>query len=244
MFVTSKVKQEVTNARTRLDATLQSLVDKKEDSLDSPSESEDEPEVSLPISVPVVRVSSSPASSPSKRAFQRSKKRKRKHDSLDEADVVANYHSTTYVMKLFDRSVDLAQFNESTPLYVIARAWLNNNQTTTEDSQPEDNVEEEQDTNNVYKLPPPIKWKIEKGTGQTDYRIPIPLACDEDPLDIHKNPDLGPPPEELLLRHMARWKKIRHSWVAAARLHELKYNNSMVVLTDIYEKNMHEQNFE
>ena len=31
----------------------------------------------------------------------------------------------TYVMKLFDRSVDLAQFDEHTPLYPIARAWIN-----------------------------------------------------------------------------------------------------------------------
>ena len=29
-------------------------------------------------------------------------------------------------MKLFDRSVDLAQFSESTPLYPICRAWMRN----------------------------------------------------------------------------------------------------------------------
>lgn len=33
----------------------------------------------------------------------------------------------TYVIKLFDRSVDLAQFSESTPLYPICRAWMRNN---------------------------------------------------------------------------------------------------------------------
>ncbi len=32
----------------------------------------------------------------------------------------------TYVMKLFDRSVDLAQFDEDTPLYPICRAWMIN----------------------------------------------------------------------------------------------------------------------
>lgn len=32
----------------------------------------------------------------------------------------------TYVMKLFDRSVDLAQFEEETPLYPICRAWMAN----------------------------------------------------------------------------------------------------------------------
>lgn len=29
-------------------------------------------------------------------------------------------------MKLFDRSVDLAQFEEDTPLYPICRAWMKN----------------------------------------------------------------------------------------------------------------------
>lgn len=35
------------------------------------------------------------------------------------------YHHT-YVMKLFDRSVDLAKFEEDTPLYPICRAWMQN----------------------------------------------------------------------------------------------------------------------
>ena len=33
----------------------------------------------------------------------------------------------TYIMKLFDRSVDLAVFDEDSPLYPICRAWLKNN---------------------------------------------------------------------------------------------------------------------
>lgn len=32
-----------------------------------------------------------------------------------------------YIIKLFDRSVDLAQFNTSTPLYPICRSWMRNN---------------------------------------------------------------------------------------------------------------------
>lgn len=34
--------------------------------------------------------------------------------------------SSSFVMKLFDRSVDFAQFNEDTPLYALARAWMQN----------------------------------------------------------------------------------------------------------------------
>jgi len=32
----------------------------------------------------------------------------------------------SYVMKLFDRSVDLAQFSADTPLYPVCRAWIHN----------------------------------------------------------------------------------------------------------------------
>jgi len=32
----------------------------------------------------------------------------------------------SYVMKLFDRSVDFAQFSEDTPIYALARAWMQN----------------------------------------------------------------------------------------------------------------------
>lgn len=34
--------------------------------------------------------------------------------------------SNKFVMKLFDRSVDLAQFTDNTPLYPICRAWIAN----------------------------------------------------------------------------------------------------------------------
>lgn len=46
--------------------------------------------------------------------------KKRKGDSQPTP-----YHHT-YVMKLFDRSVDLARFEEDTPLYPICRAWMAN----------------------------------------------------------------------------------------------------------------------
>uniref|UniRef100_V9ILF7 Protein lin-37 n=1 Tax=Apis cerana TaxID=7461 RepID=V9ILF7_APICE len=53
--------------------------------------------------------------------FQQPRKvRRRRQVQMDTA-----FHHT-YVMKLFDRSVDLAQFQEDTPLYPICRAWMAN----------------------------------------------------------------------------------------------------------------------
>ncbi|XP_060554214.1 protein lin-37 homolog [Ruditapes philippinarum] len=254
MYLSTKAKpgrslytKEVSNARTRLDATLQLLVDKKDESAESTAESDDEPDIQLPINVPVVRSSGSPAASPVKRLIpsssQRSKKRKRKHDSMDATDAGSKYHHTTYIMKLFDRSVDLAQFNENTPLYPIARAWMKDNSATdeAESSQGESSADEKDDPTNVFKMPTPIKLKFERGVGYQDTRIPPPILSNDAPLDIHKDPDLGPAPEELLLRHMARWKNIRQSWINAARINELKYNNSIVILKDMFERNLQSQ---
>lgn len=50
----------------------------------------------------------------------RESSRKRKVENMPTP-----YHHT-YVMKLFDRSVDLARFEEDTPLYPICRAWMQN----------------------------------------------------------------------------------------------------------------------
>ncbi|KAH3894106.1 protein lin-37 homolog isoform X2 [Dreissena polymorpha] len=245
LVVHAKREMKVTRARGRLDATLQSLVDRKEDSNESTEDSEYESEAGLVVSVPVVRSSGSPAASPSKRGthMRTYRKRKRKLNSM-ESDVGGKYqlmNQSSYVMKLFDRSVDLAQFSESTPLYPIARAWMNNsNMSTEEGSSQEETAEvEEKDPTCLYKMPQPLRVK-EETDPYYDPRIPAPVI-DEEHLDIHKDPDLGPPPEELLLKHMARWKNIRHSWIEAARANELRFKNSMTILKDMYERNLQDQ---
>jgi len=47
-----------------------------------------------------------------------------------EAPAASAFHHT-FVMKLFDRSVDLAQFNKNTSLYPVCRAWMINDPTNT-----------------------------------------------------------------------------------------------------------------
>jgi len=47
-----------------------------------------------------------------------------------EAPAASAYHHT-FVMKLFDRSVDLAQFNQNTSLYPVCRAWMINDPNNT-----------------------------------------------------------------------------------------------------------------
>lgn len=40
--------------------------------------------------------------------------------------VVKPSQQASYIMKLFDRSVNLAKFSENIPLYPLCRAWMNN----------------------------------------------------------------------------------------------------------------------
>jgi len=69
---------------------------------------------------PVKRLQSldSPLGSPTK--SPRPRRRRKKEGATDSA-----FHHT-FVMKLFDRSVDLAQFQEGTSLYPVCRAWMKN----------------------------------------------------------------------------------------------------------------------
>jgi len=99
---------EVKNARIRLDGVLQGLVERRHDG--SPGSEDEGDEETLHSN---------------ESESQKAKKPPRKRRKKDDFDDGGSYHHT-YVMKLFDRSVDLAQFSEETPLYPIARAWMQN----------------------------------------------------------------------------------------------------------------------
>ncbi|XP_028598520.1 protein lin-37 homolog isoform X4 [Podarcis muralis] len=118
---TEKPDLETANARNRLDAVLQCLLEKSE--VDREQMEED----SGKTPSDVLSKDSSPTATgkrPSSRfSHHRRKKRKETDDGLTEG---GQQKQNTYVIKLFDRSVDLAQFSESTPLYPICRAWMRN----------------------------------------------------------------------------------------------------------------------
>lgn len=224
--------RKVSSARLRLNTTLQNLVEKDEESY-TPSESNspkshDETPHRLP----------SPQQSPKKATFSKvSRKRKRKEDSSG-SDI--NQYHYTYVMKLFDRSVDLAQFNENTPLYPICRAWIKNqphNHSNQERSPSPDSDIDVKDKNihkngNIYHLPPPIKSEKDQCSKP---RIPSPLPQTNTRIDIYADPDKAPHPKELLSNHMARWKKVRNRWRETSRQNELRYSPSLIILKEMFD---------
>jgi len=228
-IMAGKGKREVSSARNLLDATLQCLVDKKEE-----GEFQAEAEMSLPL--PEFRSTLSPK----KFAMKPNRKRKRKDDSGD----YENYDEhQTVIMKLFDRSVDLAQFSEDSSLYPVCRAWIHNRPhdkslgtLTSRPATPDPAIKEEEDQPpNVYTLPPPIK--SEDGI-LYDLRVPEPVAPCQDSLDIHASPESAPPAENLLLNHMTRWKDVRNRWHQASLVNEMQYSASVNILKDMFEQTM------
>ncbi|GLD63522.1 protein lin-37 homolog isoform X1 [Lates japonicus] len=79
----------------------------------------------------------------------------------------SNQHKqNAYIIKLFDRSVDLALFNTSTPLYPICRAWMRNNPAVREPAAspcPPHSMVEEEVTDMINGAAESDFWKIRRG---------------------------------------------------------------------------------
>ncbi|XP_074927252.1 protein lin-37 homolog isoform X2 [Chelonoidis abingdonii] len=228
-----KQDQETTNARSRLDAVLQCLLEKSD--VDREQMDEDSG-----------KTSSDPLSKPSARfSHHRRKKRKETDDGLTES---GQQRQNTYIIKLFDRSVDLAQFAESTPLYPICRAWMRNSPAVRERERspspplptlPEDEEEAEGlngKSQDVYKLPPPCAGLENAGGESVSSRIPSPLPPEDGESFPDMTPDARPSMSSLIYKNMERWKKIRQRWKEASHRNQLRYTESMKILKEMYER--------
>ncbi|TFJ98026.1 spliceosome RNA helicase DDX39B-like [Platysternon megacephalum] len=154
----------------------------------------------------------------------------------------------TYIIKLFDRSVDLAQFAESTPLYPICRAWMRNSPAVRErersPSPPLPALPEDEEgaeglngkSQNVYKLPPPCAGLENAGGESVSARIPSPLPPENGGLPPDTTPDARPSMSSLIYKNMERWKKIRQRWKEASHRNQLRYTESMKILKEMYER--------
>ncbi|XP_064632985.1 protein lin-37 homolog [Lineus longissimus] len=234
---------EVHTARSKLDGVLQTLVERKDD---SPVNSGDENVIQD------ILKDISPSVSPRKAAAKMSRKRKRK-DDLSGSEFGQYHH--TYVMKLFDRSVDLAQFEDNTPLYPICRAWMRNQplnqnlapqkplEATQEPADINTDSDEDSDSpKDVCKLPDPIPIETDKIGGYKDPRIAKPIKQAAEHLNIHADQDTAPAPEQLLLSNMQHWKTVRQSWKEAGRVNEIRYKETTKLLRDMFDRQMKENN--
>ncbi|VDK43503.1 unnamed protein product [Dibothriocephalus latus] len=134
-------------------------------------------------------------------------KRRKRGPNSDEED---NYKES-FVIKVFERSVDFGQFGENSPLYPMARAWIRNlNQSDTSSWNDIPNQDEEREGNDQlpdchYALPKPSD-----GLSDNEVRVPPPLPSPGQPFVINvENPPKEMSPEGLLEQHITRWREIR-----------------------------------
>ncbi|KAM4601229.1 protein lin-37 homolog [Polymixia lowei] len=232
---TERPDPEGSGARSRLDAVLQVLVEKSETERE---QNEDDTGKSAADSLNKDLSPSSAGKRPSSRFPQhRRKKRKEMDDGLPETN---QHKQNAYIIKLFDRSVDLAQFSTGTPLYPICRAWMRNNPSVRERAaspSPPHSMGEEEVTDmlngkaqNVYRLPPPTACPVNSAGEPVNLRIPQT----EKPT-VTKQTDSAPVSGPLICDHMERWKKIRQKWKESSNKNQLRYSESIKILKEMKE---------
>uniref|UniRef100_A0A3Q3XHX6 Uncharacterized protein n=1 Tax=Mola mola TaxID=94237 RepID=A0A3Q3XHX6_MOLML len=218
---------EGTGARSRLDAVLQGLVERSENERS--------------VKIFMITMDLSPSSSGKRPSARFPQHRRKKRKEVDEGISESNQHKqNSYVIKLFDRSVDLAQFNTSTPLYPICRAWMRNNPSVREPStypSPSHSMVEEEVTDmingkcqDVYRLPPPTSCTISTSGEPINLRIPQT----EKPT-VTQLTDSVPVSGSLICDHMERWKKIRQKWKECSNKNQLRYSESIKILKEMKE---------
>nr|XP_023844480.1 protein lin-37 homolog isoform X2 [Salvelinus alpinus] len=239
-------KPEGSGARSRLDAVLQGLVEKSDSEslgdgkcclLFYREQNEDETKMAEESLSKDVSPSSAGKRQLSRFPQHRRKKRKEMDDSLTESN---QHKQNAYIIKLFDRSVDLAQYTTSTPLYPICRAWMRNNPAVRERAaspSPPHSMGEEEAADmlngkgqNVYRLPPPTSCPLNPSGDPVNLRIPPT----EKPI-VSKSTDTALVSGPLIYNHIERWKKIRQKWKEASNKNQLRYSESIKILKEMKE---------
>ncbi|XP_065344424.1 protein lin-37 homolog isoform X3 [Cloeon dipterum] len=165
-----------------------------------------------------------------------SKKRRRR----EVLETGGPHHS--YVMKLFDRSVDLAQFNEKTALYPVCRAWMANRPRHVPKPIPPDSDEEydylelgSEELGSIVRKMPPAEAKTE-AHNRVPHKLPVKSNNDtivKQLLDTCLQEDCD---ESLLEEHKQHWRQVKRDWVQAAFNNETRYGKSIKMIEDIYKR--------
>ncbi|XP_065293558.1 protein lin-37 homolog isoform X3 [Dermacentor albipictus] len=161
------------------------------------------------------------------------RKRRRKDDS-------AVQNSNTYITKIYGCSVDLAQFDENSPLYSMCRSWIQNKplqssernhgvaeidkKKNTNDSADDD------DTKGIFFLPAPVAPPKDDAGNVKDLRIPSPVPQPSEKFFMASDDSEVVPVNVLLAGHQTRWKNVRQKWKEAAMANEERYKESAAIL--------------
>ncbi|XP_058945769.2 protein lin-37 homolog [Pocillopora verrucosa] len=229
----------VKSARVRLDVLLKDLIKKTEES--GEGETSSTTGSSAAFQMP-------PPSTPTKRSGSGKTPRKRRKKDVGYDDADGSSQNRIFVMKLFDRSVDFAQFNEDTTLYALARAWMQNKPYGTK---PSDSQEGNQDGESPTSSQESVMSSLSHSNGDSDpknvYSFPDPVKSIEDfkmnstlskgtlSLDIHYDIDKAPPVSDLKRNHMDRWKKVKSNWKDSSFKRQACYAPSIKKIRELFE---------
>ncbi|XP_055842849.1 protein lin-37 homolog [Episyrphus balteatus] len=157
-----------------------------------------------------------------------------------------NQMHESFVMKLFDRSLDLSKYDESTPLYPICRAWIDNTprspsirsyrgrRSPTPQSRENDGGEvleklRDGELHEITSMPAPLNTDL--------FKIPSSLFDDENE-EERKKTELslkGASKAELLAAHKRRSKKVRLNWQKhSKKYYEHKYELNFQIIDELY----------
>ncbi|XP_055628223.1 protein lin-37 homolog [Toxorhynchites rutilus septentrionalis] len=140
---------------------------------------------------------------------------------------IRNQRSSSFIMKLFDRSVDLSRFEADSPLYPVCRAWMRNQpRNRVQDASPKEPEQRDE-------LPNIIVRHNRKGMKETEttpnvaenelapFHIEIPFQ-NSDNTKLEENPTK----EQLLKLHKIRWTVVRKKWQSHRRNYLRKYQST------------------
>ncbi|TDG51010.1 hypothetical protein AWZ03_002665 [Drosophila navojoa] len=138
-------------------------------------------------------------------------------------NAVQKSHSESYVMRLFERSLDLSKYKENTPLYPICRAWMANQPRNpsvavynTDGTVPI--VKREDDAEEVLSklLSGELKVLKQMPQARKTEMSPIPPRLPNTQDEKLK----GASKEELLAENIGHWKRVRSHWLKHAQKYE------------------------
>jgi len=220
---------DISHARLKLDDLLNEIVDKNEDCFSTDDENNRQSGVSTSTSTAT------------KRLYTHKTPRKKKKKDLTVE--VGDTQKASYIIKLFDREIDLAKFEANTSLYGMVREWMRNkpraNAEESADAQQaldnniahsEGEIQTETDENSahfIYELPKPIKTE-----DTCPYPRPLPPALKtaliEDIINTESNI------EDLRRDNMHRWRKVKNRWKEHSFRQQRRYVDSLVILKDMF----------
>ncbi|XP_066031108.1 LOW QUALITY PROTEIN: protein lin-37 homolog [Chamaea fasciata] len=210
-----KAELDAGAARRRLEAVLEQLLQRgnREPLEEEPGKGPGEP--------PAKEASpSAPGKRPPGRFPQQ--RRKKRREGGEGPETPPQKHNS-FVIRLFDRSVELGQFPAGTPLYPVCRAWIGH----------------------CPAPRPPHAAGPPRGRGRA---VPAPARPRPGPAGPlppgprrgETAPDqvLDPAPSitSLIYKNMDRWKRVRQRWREAAQRQQQRYGPSLRLLRIIYER--------